>query len=124
MVILLGICPSGAQMNSQLPQPNTGKAAIRYPESSNPFGDSEPGPDKRRLRLLNTARQKEIVSETARLLKLAQELNNEVASSDSSRMTGEQLRKVAEIAKLAKSVKEKMSFSVGGFPGAEEPVGR
>ena len=35
-------------------------------------------------------------------------------------MTDAQLRKVAEIAKLARSVKEKMSFSVGRIPELEK----
>jgi hypothetical protein len=36
-------------------------------------------------------------------------------------MTDAQLRKVAEIAKLARSIKEKMSFSVGGYPSFKGP---
>ena len=74
------------------------------------------------MRLLNAERQRSIVSETEKLLKLARELNDEVAESDSSSMTDQQMRKVEEIAKLAKSVKEKMSFSVGGFPNVNTPM--
>lgn len=72
--------------------------------------------DDKRLRLLNAQRQKSMVSDADKLLKLAKELNDEVASGDSATLTDAQLRKVAEIAKLAKSVKEKMRYSVGGFP--------
>ena len=72
--------------------------------------------------MLNAERQKSLISDADKLLKLAKELNDEVAGSDSSSMSDEELRKVAEIGKLAKSVKEKMSYSMGGYPGLNTPL--
>ena len=78
---------------------------------------------QRRLRALNMERQKELVSDTNKLLKLARELNIEVASQKSDTLTPEQLHKIAEIEKLARNVKERMTAAVGGpqsgFPPPE-----
>jgi hypothetical protein len=56
------------------------------------------------LRALNDARQKSMVADAARLLKLA-----------GGTLTPAELRKVAEIEKLAHNVKEKMSYPVTGM---------
>ena len=50
-----------------------------------------------------------MVADAGKLLKLAQELNDEVAASNTGSLTPEQLRKIAEIEKLARSVKERMT---------------
>ena len=77
-------------------------------------GDQGPNsPEKKRIQMLNADRQKALVSDAQKLLKLAKELNEEVAQSETGTMTGGQLHKVEEIGKLAKSVKEKMSYGVG-----------
>jgi hypothetical protein len=68
---------------------------------------------ERRLNALNIERQKEMVSDTNKLLSLARELNEEVAANGSAPMTLNQLRKIAQIEKLARSVKEKMADGVG-----------
>lgn len=68
----------------------------------------DPIQQERWQRGLNIERQKEMVSDTNKLLKLARELNTEISSSNSDSLTPAQLRKVAEIEKLAHSVKEKM----------------
>ena len=93
-----------------------------YPDSTGQYGDDSNSPDKKRMRMLNAERQKALISDTEKLLKLAKELNDEVTESDSASMSDAQLRKVAEIGKLAHSVKEKMSYSVGGFPGINTPL--
>jgi hypothetical protein len=67
---------------------------------------------ERRVRALNIERQKQMVAEANKLLKLAQELNDEVAASNTGTLTPEQLHKIAEIEKLARSVKERMASGV------------
>ena len=113
-----------APFPEQFPSGNTGKAGQRYPDSNTtPFGqEQQQPPDQKRLRMLNAQRQKEIVSDTDKLLKLAKELNDEVAGSNPDTLTEAQLRKVAEIGKLARNVKEKMSYSLGGYPNLNPPV--
>lgn len=68
---------------------------------------------ERRLRALNIERQKQMVADANKLLKLAKELNDEVATSNTGTLTPEQLHKIAEIEKLARSVKERMVAGVG-----------
>ncbi len=68
---------------------------------------------QRRLRALNMERQKEMVADAGKLLRLARELNSEVAAQKSDALTSDQLHKVAEIEKLARSVKERMTSGVG-----------
>lgn len=75
-------------------------------------GDNDPLMTQKRLFALNVERQKQIVAETNKLLRLARELNEEVAASNTGRLTPAELHKVAEIEKLARSVKERMVAAV------------
>lgn len=76
---------------------------------------------EKRLRVLNAERQKSLVSDTNKLLKLAKELETETSADKSDVLTADQMRKVAEIEKLARSVKEKMSTSVRSVPPVFQP---
>ncbi len=76
---------------------------------------------EKRLRALNAARQKSLVEDTGKLLKLASELNAEVGSAQPSALNEEQLRKLAAMEKLARSIKEKMSYSVRGVSPYSQP---
>lgn len=69
---------------------------------------------ERRLNQLNAAQHKSMVADTDKLLKLVTELNAEISNSKSTALTAEQLRKIAEIEKLAHNVKDKMRMSVRG----------
>jgi hypothetical protein len=110
---VLGIPLAGQSPFQQFPSSNNGP---HYPESDGPLGKDPNSPEQKRMRALNAERHKSLVSDTERLLKLARELNDELAKSESGSMSGQQLHRVEEIGKLAKSVKEKMSYSAGGFP--------
>ena len=81
-----------------------------------PDDELDPVMAERRYRALNAERQKLMVADTNKLLKLAKELNDEVAGSNNGAFTGDQLRKIAEIEKLARNVKERMSTGVGESP--------
>ncbi len=80
--------------------------------------------EEKRLRALNADRQKSLVSDTNKLLVLVNELNAEIARSKADALTAEQLRKVAEIEKLARNVREKMSLSVKGPPSNDRDLFR
>lgn len=75
--------------------------------------DYDPVMAERRMQALNTERQKQLVSDTNKLLKLAKELNDQVAANNPGSLTSDQMRKIAEIEKLAKSVRERMTAGVG-----------
>ena len=90
-----------------------------------PLGTSSPADptwNDKRMRALNEDRHKSVVSDAAKLLKLARQLDAEVASNSTDELTPEEMRKVAEIEKLAKSVKSKMALSFGGGPQLEDPA--
>jgi Spy/CpxP family protein refolding chaperone len=70
----------------------------------------------KRQQALNADRQKSMVSDTNKLVQLARQLDAEIASNPTDRMTSEELHKVAEIEKLARSVKAKMAQSFAGGP--------
>lgn len=56
----------------------------------------------------NTERQKKIVDDTAKLLAMAQKLNDEVSHSSKNELSVAVVQQAAEIEKLAKSIKDKM----------------
>jgi len=75
---------------------------------------------ERRLRQLIAAQHKAMVSDTDKLLKLVVEFNAEIDHATPAALTPEQLRMVAEIERLARSVKDKMRSSVQVTPGILE----
>ena len=90
-----------------------GQTGSRFPQQQ-PSSPLPPSMDQKRISVLNRMRQKAIIDDATRLLILAQELNTESAAMPSA----ERIHKAAEIEKLAKSVKEKMSYAVGDNPAA------
>lgn len=78
-----------------------------------PVGPNHPFRE-RRIRELNVQRQKEMMSDTEKLLKMTADLNAEVAKNHTATLTPEQVRTLQKIEKLAKSVKDKMSNPVQG----------
>jgi hypothetical protein len=81
-------------------------------QDSPTMGPRDASQVQKRLNMMNTERQKELVDDTNKLLALARELDGEIAASNTGDLTPEQIRKVAEIEKLAHSVRDKMSESV------------
>jgi hypothetical protein len=109
---------SGAQSSQQVPlrrqqdNPNTALGDLN---------DRAPAEKEKQLRTLNALRQKAMISDTAKLLQLATELNAEVSADNSDSLTPSELRKVAAIEKLARSVKQRMSVAVGGGIDDRDP---
>ena len=92
--------------------------------SQNGFGagpEVDPVFAAKRMKALNADRQKSMVSDADKLLKLARQLDTEIASNPTDDLTPEEMRKLAEIEKLARSVKTKMAQSFGGGPSIAPP---
>jgi hypothetical protein len=102
--------PSGGNPLGNLP-------GMRPGSDLDPTMETNPTWGEKRLRALNTERQKSIVSDTDKLLKLARQLDAEIASNSTDELTDQELHKVAEIEKLARNVKAKMAQSFGGNSG-------
>lgn len=64
-----------------------------------------------RIEKLNTLRQKEMTSETAMLLALARDVHAKTAADPKS-LSAIEMHKIEAIEKLARSVREKMEFTV------------
>ena len=84
---------------------------LPMPTDPVPDSDYDPIMAARHRAALNAERQKEMISDTNKLLKLAKELNFEVAESGTDTLTPDDLHRLAEIEKLARSVKEKMAIA-------------
>ncbi len=118
---LMGSALSGAPASQQT---NPYQMGQRPPSPFDRPDDMKPTLTQSQLQAINAERQKSMVSDTEKLLKLARELNAEVAAGTANSLTAGQLRKVAEIEKLAHNVKKKMAYSVGGGPVAPDPFAR
>jgi hypothetical protein len=80
------------------------------------FGGPNTVDEERRLRMINADRQKTMISDTAKLLKLANELKDEVDKTNPDALSPIDERKLAEIEKLAHTIKDKMSYSMQVTP--------
>lgn len=121
-LLLILAYPRNAQ-TAESPLPANHPAQFTQHETS-PFGDlppNDPAGTERRLRALNAERQKAMVSDVDKLLKLAHELDAEIAENKSDGLTSDEMHKLATIEKLARSVKQKMVLSWGGGPEFHMP---
>ena len=112
-LLLLGSLAANPAGQEGIPNP------VR-PRPSSPFGQEsplDPAFADRQLRVLNAERQKSMVSDTQKLLKLAQELNAEIQTANPD----SEIRKISDIEKLARNVKQKMSTSLVGGPSFHDP---
>lgn len=106
-------------VSAQNPQYNTGSFPRgQMSDGTSPLaGDiGNPEMEAKRLNALNAERQKSLVSDTNKLVKLTAELNAQINGTHPGSLTGAQLRMVAEIEKLAHTIREKMCTSVKGVP--------
>jgi hypothetical protein len=103
----------------------TGQHSFPYqkaPNSTIPgMGDVNPAIAAQQMRALNAERQKSLVSDTEKLLKLVKEFNEDV-DSNRDQLTQVELHKLADIEKLARNVKQKMSVSFAGAPDPQAPT--
>jgi hypothetical protein len=112
---------------SQSPGMNVGQqpihqTALSQPDLSTLSSDApDPVMIERRIRALNVLRQKQMVADTDKLLKLARELNDEVAKANTGTLTPDELHKIADIEKLARSVRQKMTDETGEVPSLLPP---
>lgn len=77
----------------------------------------------RRLRMMNADRHKAMISDADKLLRLAQELNATLAAGSSGMPPAERIHKAAEIEKLARQVKDKMTYAAELPATAAPPFG-
>jgi hypothetical protein len=102
---------SSSENGMPIPDQNTPRGAFARPvrDANSVVDEYAPMMTERRIRALNIERQKQMVSDATKLLKLAKELNDELANTGTGTFSAEQLRKIGEIEKLARSVRERSS---------------
>lgn len=121
LALLLAL-PAGAQNSPpQIQQPNPGRLGQLSANSTVDFEQPDPIGEQHRQRLLNADRQKVLVADADKLLKLVSKLNAEIGAVNPDTLTPAQLRTLGEIQKLAHSVKTRMSDPVFGTPVFMEP---
>jgi hypothetical protein len=100
--------PQQANGNATTPDPGRGRSSIASPLAvpASPSGAQD-------FEALNAERKKQIVDESARLLKLATDLKAEVDKTTKDTLSITVVRKADEIEKLAHSVKETMKLNAG-----------
>jgi len=118
LAILLAVSACAARAQSNGGSVFNGQT-VAAPPRQGPASGLDAGADpfagieaEHRMKLLNSERHKKLISDSDKLIKLATELNNEISHSNPGSLTSEQLRKVAEIEKLARSIREKMTQTV------------
>ncbi len=120
ILLLLGL-PVAAQSPGMPPQsaPNTGGIMQR---DSDGLGapDIDARMEARRLVALNQQRQHQMVSDAGKLLKLAQELSADADAGGTILSSAERMQKASEIEKLARNVRQKMTYAIGA---PQEPLG-
>jgi hypothetical protein len=114
------VLAANLRVHAQLGQ-NGGGVLLRT-QRSQPELDTDMHFAEKRLRAMNADRQKTLVSDADKLVKLARQLDAEIASNPMGEMTPEEIRKAGDIEKLARSVKEKMAQSFTGGPQLRGPV--
>ena len=112
LLLLLTLAPSDARARQT--QNHTSPVPV-IPGMSD--GGVPPGSDPLMRRMnekmaieRNDQRQKKIVSDSARLLLLAQMLNSDVAKSGKDELSVSVVKEATEIEKLAKSIKDRMRY--------------
>ena len=126
-----GLVLTGALLGWAQYSPSGNGVVVQNIPGPRPFGvgggiENDPVFVAKRLHALNADRQKAMVSDADKLVKLARQLDAEIASNPTDDLTPEELHKVAEIEKLARNVKAKMaqSFDVGPKVGSSSmPLG-
>jgi hypothetical protein len=108
------------QQNGGLPGTQRNGAGMPgLPENANPHPNGvralrdsmQVQENRKRMALINVERQKEMTSDTAKLLALANEVKSDTEKSDKDVMSMLEVHKVEQIEKLARTVREKMKAS-------------
>jgi hypothetical protein len=115
-VIPIFVLIAGAQSFSSPQLSGQGSPRVRNPYGTSASAEADPVYDQRRMKALNADRHRSMVSDTEKLLQLAKQLDSEIAGNSTDGLTSQEMKQVAEIEKLARSVKEKMARSFGGGP--------
>ncbi len=125
LVVVLGVpavVRSQVQENGGLPGPVRSASGLpplsplinRHPDANRVMEDAMKTQESiKRLKALSVQRQKQMSSDAAKLVVLAQELEKETNGGGVASLSAVDLRKAEQIEKLARGVREKMTATIG-----------
>jgi hypothetical protein len=114
-LVAIAIAPAvggEAQQSAQNPLHNSPEI-VRAPDSNQVNDINKQQTEKQNFEAANAERKKQINSDSAKLLKLATELKEEVDKTDKDTLSVSVIRRADAIEKLAHDLKEKMKLTVG-----------
>jgi hypothetical protein len=103
----------GGGLQSRNPVPHNSPEIIRAPDANEQNDINSQQTEKENFDAANAERKKQIAADSAKLLKLANDLKTEVDKTTKDTLSLNVIRKADEIEKLAHDVKEKMKLTVG-----------
>lgn len=86
----------------------------RLPDTNDQARMRQDNPNQPNYESLNAMRRKEVADETAKLVKLANDLKAEIDKADKDTLSVSAVKKAEQIEKLAKSLKNKMTVTPNG----------
>jgi len=98
------------------PQPKVDsltRADNRVPDANQVMKMREQQAKKKIFQAANIERKRQLAEDSALLLKLAEELNTEVAKASTDTLSPTEMRKIEDIERLAHNVQQKMKLTVG-----------
>jgi len=115
LLVLTGLVLSAQQAPPGSPdRPYLLPEANRLPDVNQQMAMRDKQTKQQSFEAANAERKKQIVDDTAKLLKLAADLKAEVAKTDKDTLSLSVIRKADEIERLAHNIKEKMKLMAGG----------
>ncbi len=117
-LMLLFILPAVSRGQMQGPDPtytSPNSATVSHEGMSDTAGRVDPVVEARRLQMQRIVVRQSLEADSAKLLQLAKELDDEIAQTQPEMLTQTELKRYAEIGKLARKMKSDMkSFQSGG----------
>jgi hypothetical protein len=119
LLLTLALLCFAPRLLSQQPQLPT-HPGDRLENATGEFEPKYSPEEQKRQRLLEVERQKSMISDADKLLRLAHQFNVEILAANPASLTPAQLHTLNEMEKLARSVKSKMSNPVRLTPAFKE----
>jgi hypothetical protein len=104
----------GTSQQPNNPPRNVPEFINRLPDANDQARMRQDQKSKADFAAVNAMRQKQVADDTAKLLKLANDLKSEVDKAGANTLSLSALRKADAIEKLAHGIKQKMTVTVGG----------
>jgi Spy/CpxP family protein refolding chaperone len=121
LLFVAGALAGHAQTTGNNPLHDPTQVNVGGPGKSITMDQQDLTQEMRQVRLLNTARQKAIVSDVDKLLALARLLNAGISAEGATLTAAQRMKMAADIEKLAHSVKERMTYAASGAPTPGNP---